>query len=271
TWVTGITAGAYKKLLTYLGIRKEDISIVDLMQQLAHIHEEVLERLKVDTRGLSPNPPSTWKLRIQEEGNYEYFIDEWRIKWKMPKQSGHYFDLYQSPLEGEISKQNINQYPWPNPKDAVRIEGLKEKGEEFRKKGKVVVGEPIWAGFFESSFWLRGFERFYLDLASSPSLACYLMDKLLEIRMAYWEMFLKYLGEYCLVVREGDDLGAQDTTMISPEMYRKYVKPRHKKLFSHIKKLAPHCYIFLHSCGSVYDIIPDLIEAGVDILNPVQV
>lgn len=84
-------------------------------------------------------------------------------------------------------------------------------------------------------------------------------------------MFLKRLGKYCVVVGEADDLGVQDTTAISPEMYRKYVKPRHKKLFSHIKKLSPHCYIFLHSCGSVYDVISDLIEVGVDILNPVQV
>lgn len=98
TLVTGITTGVYKKLLAYIGIRKEDILIVDPIQQLVHIHEEVLERLKVDTTGLTPNSPSTWKLRIQEEGNYKYFTDEWGIKWRMPKKGGHYFDIYQSPL-----------------------------------------------------------------------------------------------------------------------------------------------------------------------------
>lgn len=269
---TGITIGAYRKLLSYLGIKKEDIPIRGGIQwQLAKVDENVLEKLKVDTRRLSPNPPSTWKLLIQEESNYKYFTDVWGIKWRMPKQGGLYYDVYQSPLQGEISQKDIDRYPWPNFEDPTVIKGLKEMGEEFSRKGKAIVGDRIGGGFFEDSFLIRGFENFYLDLASNPSLACYLMDKLLEIRMAYWGMFLKHLGEYCLVVGESDDLGIQNTTVISLEMYRKYIKPRHKKLFSYIKKLAPHCYIFLHSCGSVYDVIPDLIEVGVDILNPIQV
>lgn len=269
---TGITIGAYRRLLSYLGIKKEDIPIMGGIQwQLTKVDENLLERLKVDTRGLCPNPPSNWKLLVQEEGNYKYFTDEWGIKWRMPKQGGHYYDMYQSPLQGEISQKDIDRYPWPNFEDPTAIKGLKEMGEEFRQKGKAIVGERICGGVFEFSALIRGFENFYLDLASNPSLACYLMDKILEIKMAYWEMFLKRLGEYCLVVAESDDLGVQNATTISLEMYRKYIKPRHKKLFSHMKKLAPHCYIFLHSCGSVYDLIPDLIEVGVDILNPVQV
>ena len=274
--ITGIILGAYRKLLLYLGIQKENCTNFvptwgGVQWQLAKIDENVLERLKVDIRGLSPNPPSSWKLLIQEERNYKYFTDEWGIKWRMPKKGGHYYDVYQSPLQGKISQEDIDRYPWPSFEDPTIITGLKEMGEKFKQKSKAIVADRMGGGFFEFSFTMRGFENFYLDLASNPSLACYLMDKLLEIRMAYWEIFLKHLGEYCLVVGEADDLGVQETTMISPEMYRKYVKPRHKKLFSHIKKLAPHCYIFLHSCGSVYDIIPDLIEVGVDILNPVQV
>ncbi len=272
TLVTGIMLPAYKRLLNHLGITKEDIPVVDIVQQLAGVDEEILERLKVDTRGLMPSTIAGEKPEITEDDNYRYFTDSWRIGWKMPKVGGYYYDMYKHPLKGEIDKEKIDSYPWPNPADFARVDGLRKKAEEFKEKGKAIVVGSLGGGFFELGFWIRGFEDFYVDFAADPSMACYLMDKLLEIRMVYWEIILKELGDYILVVMEGQDLGEQSGTMISPQMYRRYVKPREKKLFSHIKKIAPKpVYIFFHSCGSVYDVIPDLIEVGVDILNPVQV
>jgi len=272
TPVTGITVGAYRKLISHLGIKKEEISIVDIIQQLAEVDEEVLERLRVDTRGLFTNPPSKWKLEIEEKNEYKHFVDEWGIEWRMPKKGGYYYDMCRHPLKGELTREKIDSFPWPDPADLARVKGLKEKAEKFKSQKKAIIVKSIGGGFFELGFWMRSFEDFYMDFAADPPLACYLMDKLLEIRMAYWDLVLGELGEHIMIVMEGEDLGIQSGTMISPEMYRKYVKPREKKLFSYIKKIAPKpVYIFFHTCGSVYEIIPDLIEVGVDILNPVQV
>ncbi len=272
TPVTGITVGAYKNLLAHLGIKKEEIRVIDIIQQLAEVDEEVLERLKVDTRGLMTNPPSSWTLEIREKDGYKHFVDEWQIEWRMPKEGGFYYDMYRHPLKGDITRETIDNFSWPDPSDPARVTGLREKAQDYKAKKKAIIVKSIGGGFFELGFWTRGFEDFYMDFATDPSLACYLMDKLLEIRMAYWELVLKELGNDIMIVMEGEDLGVQSGTMISPEMYRKYVKPREKKLFSYIKKVAPKpVYIFFHTCGSVYEIIPDLIEIGVDILNPVQV
>lgn len=262
TLCTRITVGAYKNLLSYLRIKKGEVSVIDVMQQLAGVDEDVLEKLSVDTRGLIPNAPSSWKLNIKQNKRCKYYTDQWGIRWKMPRKGAYYYDMYYHPLAGKVDKQDINNYPWPDPTDLARIEGLRDNAQVFAQKGKAIVMNPIGGGFFESSFWLRGFQDFYIDLGGNLSLTCYLTDKLLEIRMAYWEMVPKELGEYILVIMETDDLGSQDRTIISPEMYRKYVKPRQKKLFSYIKKTTPHVYILFHSCGSVYDIIPDLIEVG---------
>ena len=272
TLVTGIMLPTYKKLLTYLGMAKEDIPMIDIIQQLAEVDEDVLQRLKVDIRGLMPSILAGENPEITEDNDYTYFTDPWGIGWKMPKVGGYYYDMYKHPLKGEINKKKIDGYSWPKPAEFARLSGLKEKAKKFNEQRKAVIVGSLGGGFFELGFWMRSFEDFYMDFAADPSLACYLMDKLLEIRMAYWDIVLKELGDHILVVMEGQDLGEQKGTMLSPEMYRKYVKPREKKLFSHIKKIAPEpTYIFFHTCGSVYDVIPDLIESGVDILNPVQV
>jgi len=271
TTCTGITACAYKRLLTYLNLNKNDMTIIDPIQQLVEVDEDILEMLKVDTRGLIPATLSGGKEpEITEDSSYKYLIDVWGIEWRMPKAKGYYYDIYKHPLKGEIDKKRIDSYPFPSATDLLRTTGLKEKAEKFKDKA-IVIGPP-GGGCFDLGFFMRGFQDFYMDLAIDPSVACYLMDKFLEIRLAYWDIIFKELGDYILVVLECDDLGQQNGTVISPEMYRKYVKPREKRVLSYIKKIAPRpVYILFHTDGSVYDIIPDLIEIGVDALNPVQV
>ncbi len=147
--------------------------------------------------------------------------------------------------------------------------GLKEEIEKLSDWAIVLTGPG--EGLFERSLWMRGFERFYIDLIRDPPLANSLLDKLTDFRIKFWELLLDEIGDLVHVVVEADDLATQNSLMISPEIYRRYLKPQHKRVFSFIKEKAPHVYIFLHSCGAIYDLIPDLIEVGVDILNPVQV
>jgi len=266
---SGIHHIAYRNLLSYLGIRKDKITIRDPIQQLAHVHEDVLEKLKVDTRIIYPKDPSNWKLNIEEDKEGKYFIDQYGIKWTMHK-GGFYFDPTGHPLtEGSI--EELNNHPFPDPSDQKRIEGLKEVARGFRERGFPVNMMSMSGGFFEASFWLRGFENFYCDLAGNPRYACSLMDKLLEIEMGYWDLVLSELGDYIDIALTANDLGGQDGPVISPSMYRKYIKPRQKKLNSFIKNKKSSIYIFFHCCGSIYDLLPGLIETGIDIINPVQV
>jgi len=271
--VTGIHIVAYKNLLSYLGIKKPDFQILLERPQIAKIHKDVLDMLKVDAQGLFPNPSSNWRFDVTEDHKYQYFVDEWGVKWRRPKKNGYYFDVVENPLRDEVQEKDIDNYPWPDFADRRRIEGLVKRAQNLeQEKGRALVLEGPGGEIFDTAFLLRGYENFYVDLASRPSLACYVMDKMLELQLQFWEMALRELKEYVLVVRMGDDLGMQLAPRISPRMYRKYVKPRHRKLFSSVKKMAEgRIYIFFHTCGSVYDIIPDLIEVGIDILNPVQV
>jgi len=272
TKVTGIHRVAYKNLLTHLGIEEKDIPIFDMKQQLASPSAALLERLTVDVRGIQPNAPSHWQLKIEDADGYTAYTDEWGMTWRKPREGGLYYDICAHPLAGISSAQELQGYCWPDPQDEKRFAGLKETAKSFTAQGYPVVLAGLMAGLLEMCFWLRGFENFYLDLALRPALVEALLEKLLELKMAYWEKALAEVGENILIVYEGDDLGVQKSTIISPEMYRRYVKPKEKRLFSFIKEKARgETFLFFHTCGSVYDILPDLVEVGIDILNPVQV
>jgi len=273
TKVTGITKTAYINLLNYLGkdLRKvEPIEFFDATQQLVQVKEDILEQLKVDIRGLMPNVVRK-NPHIENHKDYFAFTDEWGMSYKMPKRKGHYFDLVKSSLSGNITEKDIDKFPWPDPADPHLLEGLKEKAKKFYEDGYAVILESLGAGIFEMSCRIRGYEEFYSDLMINPNLACKLMDKFLELKIRFYETASEQIGEYVQFVREGDDIAGQNSLLISPDIYRKYVKPRHKELFEAQRKIFPDpFYVFFHSDGAIYDLIPDFIEIGVDVLNPVQ-
>ena len=269
---TGIHKIAYRNLLSHLRIEKEEIRTSILTEQLAEIDEEVLQKLNVDVRGIYPNSPSSWDLEIKEESRYRSYMDEFGVKLSMPKEKGLYYDIAESPLSGAITVEDIENYSWPDLQDPSRIEGIREKIQQLSEEiDTAIVLNTFYVGILESGEWLRGFKDFFIDLASNSPLVESLLDIVTDMRMKYWEMVLDEVGDLADVVVELDDVGMQDRLLISPETYRKFIKPRHKRLFSFIKRKAPNIHIQLHSCGSVYDLIPDFIEVGVEILNPVQV
>ncbi len=118
--------------------------------------------------------------------------------------------------------------------------------------------------------WLRGYLDYYADFHLRPELASYVMDQVTEMKISYWERMLSEVGDLVDVVIEADDVAGQERLLFSADTYRRLVKPRHARLFSAIKRQAPNVRILFHSCGAVRPLIGDLIEAGVDILNPVQ-
>ncbi|OGO59579.1 MAG: hypothetical protein A2V85_06545 [Chloroflexi bacterium RBG_16_72_14] len=147
-------------------------------------------------------------------------------------------------------------------------------GEAARRvagdEGRAVLAGSICGGLTEGLFKLRGFEDGYLDLAGDPARARHVMERILEVKLAYWERALAELGDVVDVVAEADDLGGQDRTLFSPATYRALVKPLQRELFAFIRARTSARILF-HTCGAVRDLVPDLIEIGVDILNPVQV
>lgn len=273
TLVTGIHTSAYGKLLSFLGLSQNEVHIQDQIQQLAQVDEDILQHLKVDTRGLFLKDPKGWSTQFHEDEHYRFFKDIWGMTWRMPKVGGFYYDLWLSPLSGAQST-DLDNYPWPDPLDPGRIEGLEEKAKDLWGKGEypVVLGSAGMApGLLQTSQWLLGFEECYSRLAGDPFFMDKLLDKLTEIEMAFWEFFLPRLGRYFDIVLFADDFAGQQGLLISKSMFQRFFKPRYRQLFSLIKKKAPHLFFFFHSCGAVYELIPELLEIGIDILNPVQV
>lgn len=271
TPVTGIHHIAYRKLRKALGLTEKEPTIWHISQQLAWVDDDVHEALKTDTKGARPKAPSSWQLKFTEDDDYVYYTDEWGITRRRQKKNGYYFDLFSSPLADAKTISDIERYPFPDPVEDDRFEGLREFAEKVRAEGRAFVLGGISAGMLEMGLWLRGFENFFCDLHENRKLAEAICDKILELKIRYWEKALALVSDLVDVVQEGDDYGGQQGLLISPKLWREIFKPRLRQLFSHIKGCAPHVFIFFHSCGSIYEIIPDLIEVGVDILNPVQV
>lgn len=265
---TGISVKAYNKLLKYLGKDGREAKVANVMQQLALVDEDILDRFCIDTRGLSPN--SIKDLNIVEEHDSLHYTDEWGIKWKMPK-NGHYFDMVGHPLKNVESVKEVEEYEWAEPGDPKRIKGLKEKAHYLKNTlNKAVLLRGIVPGTLEFSAWLRGYEQLFLDFYLNPEIAHAILEKAMEIKISYWDTALTELGGSVDVINESDDLGSQTGPLISLSMYQEFIKPRHRKLVESIKRKT-NAKVFLHSCGSVYQFIPELIEVGFDILNPLQV
>lgn len=268
--VTGIVKSAYLNLVDHLGKEVREVEFFDTIQQLVIVEEDILRRLEVDVRGLMPNvvrknPP------IEKSNNSRSFTDEWGVTWEMPE-GGLYFDLVKSPLSGDITGEDIGNFPWPDPTDPHLFEGLEEKARKFYDDGYAVIVESICAGIFEMSCRVRGTQEFLMDLALNPELACKLMDRFVDLKIQFYEAASEKLGRYIQFIREGDDVAGQESLIISSDMYRRFMKPRHEKIFKAQKEIFPQpFYIFFHSDGQIYDLLPDFIEIGMDILNPVQI
>ena len=262
---TGISAIAYKNYLGLLG-KDREVKIANLMQQLALIDEDVLDLIGCDTRPAAPKG-FTPKIVSLSDGSKEY-VDEWGIHWRMCK-DGYYYDIAKSPLSGIDTVNGVSEAMREIIPVLDRIEGLEAQVDEIIKQKKAVFLRGFVPGVMEFAAWLRGYEQFFIDLYADPDIAEAILDFACEVKTRYWEAVLTKFGDKVDVVNESDDLGTQRGPLIAPEMYRRFIKPFHRRITDTIKKHS-QAKIFLHSCGAVSEFIPDLIDAGFDILNPVQ-
>jgi uroporphyrinogen decarboxylase len=260
---TGIEVEAYDRLKELLDLRSETKTFV---RDHVEIDEPLLERFGIDTRYIRIKPPKGFKLKIEEDNSY---VDHWGTRWKKPP-SSLYYDMVDYPIK-EPTLDALNQYRWPDPDDPGHTEGLRERAKTLHQNTDyALVVDMLGFGVFEHAWAMRGIENFMADLALNQTFAEALLQSIAEYEAALWNNVLNEVGDYVQVVITSDDLGTQNGPMISPDTYRKLIKPAHKKVWQFIKSKT-EAYLFLHSCGSIRTFIPDFIELGVDILNPVQV
>ena len=272
TQVTGIHAIAYRGLRKVLGLPGDGTQLCDSIQQLALPDDGLLERLGVDVRGLFPLSSHNWNVHEEDRGDHWVYRDEWGITHRRSKSRGLYYTVVQVPLPGPgLTVQDVERHHWPDMADPQRIAGLREQAVRFRLQGYAVVLKSPFAGIFEMAQRLVGMEECLVAMAKGEAPIGTLFDKLLELKMAFWEMALPRLAGVVDVVAEFDDYGTQKSQLISPRMFRQQIKPRLKILLENLRRLAPSAKLFFHSCGNVRSLLPDLIEIGVEILNPVHV
>ena len=274
TQVTGITKGAYLKLASFLGMQEKEPEWLDIIQQVVIPSENMFERLQVDTRGLFPLTSHNWAVyeKLEDAGENWSYKDEWGMTHHFPKKNGNWFSIVENPLkEVDLTPEIIKSHPWPDAADPNRIKGLREKALQYREKGKLVVIKGLCAGIFEMAQRVRGMEHAMLDPFLHPVESDLLIGKITDLKIEFWKMALAELHDVVDVVSEADDYGTQESQLISPDQFRTYFKPHIKRLIGEIKLAAPEAFIFFHSCGNVRPIIPDFIEMGIDILNPVHV
>ncbi len=277
TTVTGINKKAYVRAMEYRGLSHEfDKKEIDPIQQIVTPIEDTLRQLKSDTRRIgSRRIPDFEKIVTVNGGKWE-FTDNWGCLWKMDESKDFYFNQFTFPLEQFSSiDEGLQNYRFPDMgfhSELIRSD-LSEQIQNIYDYG--VIADRNCAGLTETSLRLRGYQNWYLDTVIDPVGVEKLLDLILEYKFKYWDLVIDWLFENNLqnrvnVISECDDLGTQTSTLLEPNYLRKTIIPRFGLLWSHIKRRLPHVKIFMHTCGSVRVLLPDLIEAGLDILNPVQ-
>lgn len=269
---TGIHRKAYIDLLTHLGI-EDDVAIMDPVQQLAKPCEEVLQRFRVDIRYIFAHGPDSFKGGIERNTRdgrlWHDLADEFGVVWSMPDDQPLYMDISHHPL-ADATIDDIADYPFPKGNDPSRFTGLREETLKLGDETRYAISTGIGGVVYEICWYMRGLERWFMDTVENPDFCEALLDRTLAFWMGYYSEFMKEIGDLVDVVMIGDDIGGQMGPLFSPDFYRRVVKPRQKKLVQHIKSLTK-ARIWYHTCGSVMPLIGDLIDNGIDILNPVQV
>jgi uroporphyrinogen decarboxylase len=241
------------------------------VQQLDHVEEDLLRVLGVDTRGLWPLTARNGPVEEADDGEHLSHVDEWVLTYRIPREGALWYDLAGSPLAGgPLTRERIDAHPWPRGDDPRLFSGLRAEARVHREAGYAVVLKSLCAGLFEMAQRLRGMEAFLMDLVESPAEAGHLLDRVLEAKLDYWRAALAALGDLVDVAAEGDDYGTQQSMLVSPATFRSVFKPRLAELVRAMKQGAPNAFVFFHSCGSVRRILPEFIEIGIDVLNPVQ-
>ena len=268
---TGIHRKAYERLIQHLGIQ-DDIHIMDAVQQLARPCEQLLERFRVDTRYIAAGAAASWQggiVQTERDGRcWHDLTDEFGIRWSMPADYPLYMDITLHPL-ANATLQDVRDYPWPKGDDPSRFAGLRDRALQLKRDTPYAVVSGISGVVYEICWYLRGLEQWFCDLLIEPDFCAALLDQTLKFWLDWFRLFLDEVGDVVDVIMIGDDLAGQNGPLFDPDVYRRLVKPRHKQLVQYIRSRT-QAKIWYHTCGSCGQYIPELLDNGIHILNPVQ-
>lgn len=261
---SGIVVEAYRNLRKKLALPDREPEPAWKYTGLATIDEDVRQALDVDIIHASLPAVTKRGVRVLEDGS---FVDEWGVRWSKPE-GGHYY-VKRPPLAEDASEQVLDSYPWPHPDDPDRVAGLAESLDELRKTDYAISME-LHGRVMSIGQFLRGFEQWMVDIATDSSLVHRILERTTDIQIQINDHLLRCARDKVDIVYTSDDLGGQNGLLVSPHTFRKLLKPYFERIFSHIRentsaKLMHHC------CGSIRPIIADLVEMGVEALNPIQV
>jgi uroporphyrinogen decarboxylase len=197
----------------------------------------------------------------REVAEGEEFVDEWGNTWR---REGYYNMVVNHPLKGKDADY-IRDYQLPDPHAPKRFEKLEELIRDYGETH--FIGADVSGVLFEPAYHLRDMEDLMIDMAMESEEADILLDKLAEFCIAVSIESIKRGADWIWM---GDDLGSQKAMLMSPDMWRTYFKPRMKYIIDSIRAYKKDIYIGYHSCGSMFPVIEDLIEVGIDVLNPLQ-
>jgi uroporphyrinogen decarboxylase len=297
---SGIAAMLYPRLRLALGLEPRPVRVYDPVQQLAIIDEDLLDRLGVDTielgRGFAleeqdwadwtlpdgtPCQMPAWVRPERQPGEWVMRGKSGRVVARMPDGALYFEQCYWPFLDGDdldhledaLDEQMwgaVQSPPGPLVSGPEGYQKLAQGAQRLRSRTDRAIIGLFGGNLLETGQFLYRIDRFLMLLAEDPARVHAFLDRLLEIHLANLDKFLAAVGNNIDVIVFGDDLGAQGGPQISPRMYREFFKPRHARLWRRAKQLAD-VRVMLHCCGGIRPLIPDMIEAGLDATNPVQI
>lgn len=259
-----INATAYQNLAAFLGVPPQ-ADVMRFVSTTVVPSEAVLKRFDIDTRAVLLGSPQHCQDKFFADGS---MLDEWGVLWAKPE-VGHWY-IKHSPFQDGVDINALDSYHWPDPHDPGRLAGLRERARALHEDTDYAVVLNLPHGLMHQSQFLLGFENWLVDVIADPKLVAAVIQKCLDVWQPMVAAALEATAGYVDIVWYGDDLAFQEIPMMSPALYRTLIKPFHQMAFDTVRRYSDAAILF-HSCGSVYHLLPDLIDLGVQAVNPVQV
>jgi uroporphyrinogen decarboxylase len=302
---TGITAVAYGNLKRYLGISGGSTDVYDVVQQLAQPEDPILDYFEADVIDLGRaflTADKDWKdftlpdgsaaripayagLEPDGEGGWVFRSSTGTTLGSMPRGAyylsqthfplldwdGHDLSVLDrlADLMAQVTWAALPTAPWHKPLSREHLADIRKRAKRLSETTDFAVMAGFGGNLLEWGQYLCRNDQFLVDLVESPRKAEALLDRLTGMHLENLDPFLDAVEGHVQIIQMGDDLGTQLAPQISPAMYRRFFKPRHRLIFEKVRKRSG-LHLFLHSCGAIAPLLPDLIEIGVEIINPVQ-